>query len=108
MRQPGFDRLRKRLLEFLDLFRDCFQSCDVFYLVVTALLISNHCEAFSQRLRQIDQRIFHLSNTGILPVSSSGHPACTGDGRLGSLRDVSGWKPELLWLRPPARWFDWC
>ena len=45
-------------------------------------------------------------NTGILPASSNGHPVRHGTdspwlawsrmSRLGSLDDLSGWKPELL------------
>jgi hypothetical protein len=35
-------------------------------------------------------------NTGILPVSSNGHPAWSRPSRLGSLHDLSGWKPKLL------------
>ena len=38
-------------------------------------------------------------NTGILPVSSNGHPAWSRMSRLGSLHDLSGWKPKLLRLR---------
>jgi hypothetical protein len=38
-------------------------------------------------------------NTGILPVSSDGHPAWSRMSRLGSLLDLSGWKPKLLRLR---------
>jgi hypothetical protein len=54
MRQSGIDWRRKRLLEFLDLFRDCSQSRNVLYFVATAFLISNYCQALSQSLRQID------------------------------------------------------
>jgi hypothetical protein len=40
-----------------------------------------------------------IGNTGILPVSSNGHPAWSRMSRLGSLHDLSGWKPKLLRLR---------
>ena len=30
-------------------------------------------------------------------VSLNGHPARSRTSRLGSLHDLSGWKPELLW-----------
>jgi hypothetical protein len=34
-------------------------------------------------------------NTGIVPVSSNRHPCLPRDEQLGSLHDVSGWKPKL-------------
>jgi len=63
MRQPRIDWLRKRRVQFVDLFRDCFQSCDVFCLVAPALFILNYCEAFSQSLRQIGNYIYLHSTT---------------------------------------------
>jgi hypothetical protein len=49
--------MRKLFLQLVDFFRNCAQSCDVFCLVATALFVSNHCEALSERLRQIGNYI---------------------------------------------------
>jgi hypothetical protein len=59
-------------LQPIDLFRDSSQSRDVFCFITPALLVANHCEAFSQRLRQVDQSSFHcvlLLFSPVLPPS---------------------------------------
>lgn len=79
MHQPRINWLWKCRLQLVDLFRDCAQSCDVFCLVAAALFIPNHCEAFSQSLRQTGQSVFH---SWLLPVRS----AVTSLGQQLSLR----------------------
>ena len=48
MLQSRINGLRKRLLQFVDLFRDLAQSGEVFCLVTAALLVVNDREALSQ------------------------------------------------------------
>ena len=57
MRQPRINWLWKRCLQLVDLFRNCAQSCDVFWLVAAALFIPNYCEAFSQSVSKIDKHV---------------------------------------------------
>ena len=47
MGQARIDSLRKRRLQFLDLFRDRAQSIDVFCLITAAFLVVNDGKTFS-------------------------------------------------------------
>ena len=73
MRQPRIDRLRKRRLQLLDLFRDRPQSCHVRVRVAATFIVVNDRETFSQGVSKSDNRV----GFGGLPDSAK----ATADGK---------------------------
>jgi hypothetical protein len=90
---------RRRISYRLSTFPDYQLSLLPYLSVILSMEIFAACANFSYG------RV--TGNTGILPVSSNGHPAWSRMSRLGSLHDLSGWKPKLLRLRRAAPCNPW-